>query len=52
MRTINLADYAAEWKWDGIRVQLVHVEGVTRLYSRARRRHYRQLSLMWRRRSA
>ena len=24
----------AEWKWDGIRVQLVHVAGATRLYSR------------------
>jgi DNA ligase-1 len=32
---IDLADYAAEWKWDGIRVQLVHVAGHTRLYSRA-----------------
>ena len=25
----------AEWKWDGIRVQLVHAGGETRLYSRA-----------------
>jgi DNA ligase-1 len=36
---VDLADYAAEWKWDGIRVQLVHVAGKsggeTRLYSRA-----------------
>jgi len=32
---VDLADYAAEWKWDGIRVQLVHVAGATRLYSRA-----------------
>jgi DNA ligase-1 len=32
---LDLADYAAEWKWDGIRVQLVHVAGETRLYSRA-----------------
>ena len=32
---VNLADFAAEWKWDGIRVQLVHVAGQTRLYSRA-----------------
>ena len=31
---VDLADYAAEWKWDGIRVQIVHVEGETRLYSR------------------
>jgi len=32
---LDLADYAAEWKWDGIRIQLVHVGGVTRLFSRA-----------------
>jgi DNA ligase-1 len=32
---VSLDDYAAEWKWDGIRVQLVHVGGETRLYSRA-----------------
>lgn len=32
---VDLADYAAEWKWDGIRVQLLHVAGETRLYSRA-----------------
>ncbi len=31
---VSLADYAAEWKWDGIRIQLVHVGGDTRLYSR------------------
>lgn len=31
---VDLTDYAAEWKWDGIRVQLVHVAGQTRLYSR------------------
>lgn len=31
---LDLADYAAEWKWDGIRVQLVHVNGDTRIYSR------------------
>ena len=31
---VDLADYAAEWKWDGVRVQLVHVAGQTRLYSR------------------
>src|SRR3546814_12100147 len=34
-RQIDLADYAVEWKWDGIRAQLVHVTGQTRLYSRA-----------------
>ncbi|MFN3764443.1 MAG: cisplatin damage response ATP-dependent DNA ligase [Aliihoeflea sp.] len=28
------ADYAAEWKWDGIRVQVVCEDGVARLYSR------------------
>jgi DNA ligase-1 len=32
--TVDLADYVAEWKWDGIRVQLVHAGGETRLYSR------------------
>ncbi len=31
---VDLKDYAAEWKWDGIRVQIVHVAGETRLYSR------------------
>jgi DNA ligase-1 len=31
---VSLDDYAAEWKWDGIRVQLVHAGGQTRLYSR------------------
>ena len=37
---IDLGDFVAEWKWDGIRVQVVHVpvaaggDGVTRLYSR------------------
>src|SRR3954464_14443205 len=30
---VSLDDYAAEWKWDGIRVQLVHAGGETRLYS-------------------
>jgi len=33
--TLDLADYAAEWKWDGIRVQVVHAGGETRLYSRS-----------------
>lgn len=32
--TVDLADYAAEWKWDGIRVQIVRVGGDTRVYSR------------------
>lgn len=31
---VDLADYAAEWKWDGIRVQIVHGGGETRIYSR------------------
>ncbi|RPF71368.1 cisplatin damage response ATP-dependent DNA ligase [Aurantiacibacter spongiae] len=32
---VDLSDYAAEWKWDGIRVQMVHVAGETRVYSRS-----------------
>jgi DNA ligase-1 len=31
---ISLDEFAAEWKWDGIRIQLVHAGGETRLYSR------------------
>ncbi|MEO6389044.1 MAG: cisplatin damage response ATP-dependent DNA ligase [Croceibacterium sp.] len=31
---VDLTDYVAEWKWDGIRVQVVHAGGETRLYSR------------------
>jgi len=31
---VSLDEYAAEWKWDGIRVQLVHAGGETRVYSR------------------
>src|SRR5690606_32026907 len=31
---LDLADYVAEWKWDGVRVQAVHAGGETRLYSR------------------
>jgi DNA ligase-1 len=35
----NWADFAAEWKWDGIRVQIVHAAseagGETRVYSRS-----------------
>jgi DNA ligase-1 len=30
----DAADYAAEWKWDGIRVQAVSEGGVRRLYTR------------------
>ncbi|MBB4614547.1 cisplatin damage response ATP-dependent DNA ligase [Novosphingobium taihuense] len=33
--SLNLAEFAAEWKWDGIRVQIVHVAGETRVYSRS-----------------
>jgi len=32
---VDLADYAAEWKWDGIRIQLVGIGAETRLFSRA-----------------
>ena len=32
---VDLADYAAEWKWDGIRVQLVRAGEETRVYSRS-----------------
>jgi DNA ligase-1 len=32
---VDLKDYAAEWKWDGIRVQLVHLGGATKVYSRS-----------------
>lgn len=32
---VDLADYAAEWKWDGIRVQLVRSGGEARVYSRS-----------------
>ena len=32
---VDLADYAAEWKWDGIRVQLVRAGDETRIFSRS-----------------
>ncbi|HEV2078414.1 MAG TPA: cisplatin damage response ATP-dependent DNA ligase [Allosphingosinicella sp.] len=32
---LSMDEFAAEWKWDGIRVQIVRVAGATRLYSRA-----------------
>jgi DNA ligase-1 len=32
--TVSLDEFAAEWKWDGIRVQISHAGGETRLYSR------------------
>jgi DNA ligase-1 len=31
---LDPADYAAEWKWDGIRVQAAHEGGLRRLYTR------------------
>jgi DNA ligase-1 len=31
---LDPADYAAEWKWDGVRVQAVNEGGVRRLYTR------------------
>jgi DNA ligase 1 len=34
VESLNPLDYAAEWKWDGIRVQAVCEDGVRRLYSR------------------
>ncbi|HKY80594.1 MAG TPA: cisplatin damage response ATP-dependent DNA ligase [Sphingobium sp.] len=33
--SVDLGDYAAEWKWDGIRIQIVGTGEQTRLYSRA-----------------
>jgi DNA ligase 1 len=32
---LSMDEFAAEWKWDGIRVQLVRASGEIRLYSRA-----------------
>jgi DNA ligase-1 len=34
LEKLDPADYAAEWKWDGIRVQAVSEGGIHRLYSR------------------
>ena len=34
LRAFDPADYIAEWKWDGIRVQAINDGGVRRLYSR------------------
>ncbi|PRD41012.1 ATP-dependent DNA ligase [Phyllobacterium phragmitis] len=31
---LDATDYAAEWKWDGIRVQAIAEDGVRRIYSR------------------
>ncbi|MFI0395065.1 cisplatin damage response ATP-dependent DNA ligase [Paracoccus jiaweipingae] len=35
LQDLNPADFAAEWKWDGIRVQAVSDRGTRRLYSRS-----------------
>ena len=32
---VDMADYAAEWKWDGIRVQLSRSGDVSKIYSRS-----------------
>ncbi len=34
LQAMDPADFAAEWKWDGIRVQAVSEDGVRRLYTR------------------
>src|SRR5262245_61938189 len=34
LKKLDPHDYAAEWKWDGIRVQAVSLSGTRRLYSR------------------
>ncbi len=34
LQKLDPSDYAAEWKWDGIRVQAVAEQGVRKLYSR------------------
>ena len=34
LERLDLADFSFEWKWDGIRVQLVAKAGETRIYSR------------------
>ncbi|MEO1144098.1 MAG: cisplatin damage response ATP-dependent DNA ligase [Cyanobacteria bacterium J06638_22] len=34
IRRLDIKNYSAEWKWDGIRVQLAVVQGQKRLYSR------------------
>ena len=40
---VDLADYAAEWKWDGIRVQIVHVARRDPALQPHRRRRDREL---------
>lgn len=34
LKSMEAADFSAEWKWDGIRVQLVAADGVAHIYSR------------------
>jgi DNA ligase-1 len=34
LERLDARDYAAEWKWDGIRVQAISEDGAKRLYSR------------------
>jgi DNA ligase 1 len=33
-KAVDLEDFAAEWKWDGIRIQIASTGGETRLFSR------------------
>ena len=52
---LDAADFIAEWKWDGIRVQAVSGRDarghmLARLYSRTRRRHHRKAFRIWCRR--
>ncbi|WP_275785251.1 cisplatin damage response ATP-dependent DNA ligase [Pararhizobium gei] len=35
LASLDPKDFAAEWKWDGIRVQLANIGGTRRLYSRS-----------------
>jgi len=35
LAALDIADYRAEWKWDGIRVQVSSEGGIRRLYSRS-----------------
>lgn len=32
---LDIAEFAAEWKWDGIRVQVAARQGITRIFSRS-----------------
>jgi DNA ligase-1 len=34
LRALDIAEFVAEWKWDGIRVQIAAARGQVRLYSR------------------